>query len=134
MAEQEPQQPVDLVEVSGEPLDLLRYTRWVSDPGAGAISTFSGVTRNSFQGKAVLRLEYEAYVPMALKELKVRAPACLGGLTVPGGVDGGMCAACCAAHVPAAHQPKWPYGVSPRPCTCTCPAACGVTAAAQRGV
>lgn len=68
----EAQQSVDLVEVSGEPLDLLKYTRWCSDPGAGAISTFSGVTRNNFQGKAVLRLEYEAYVPMALKELRVR--------------------------------------------------------------
>ena len=31
----------------------------------------SGVTRNNFQGKTVLRLEYEAYVPMALKKLDV---------------------------------------------------------------
>lgn len=45
----------------------------VSDNGAGAIATFSGVTRNTFDGKGVLRLEYEAYEPMALKKMMVRA-------------------------------------------------------------
>lgn len=59
------------VEVSAEPLDCNKYIAWVSDPSAGAISTFHGVTRNNFQGKAVIKLEYEAYVPMALKKLKV---------------------------------------------------------------
>ena len=59
-------------EVTGEPLDLAAYAARVSDPGAGAISTFSGITRNNFQGKAVLRLEYEAYVPMANKKLQVK--------------------------------------------------------------
>lgn len=44
---------------------------YVADPGAGAISTFSGVTRNNFHGKAVLKLEYECYTPMALKVLQV---------------------------------------------------------------
>src|SRR5688500_4395534 len=38
-------------------------------PEAGAISTFSGTTRNNFNGKKVLKLEYEAYVPMAIKEM-----------------------------------------------------------------
>lgn len=59
-------------EVTGEPLDLAAYAARVSDPGAGAISTFSGITRNNFLGKAVLRLEYEAYVPMANKKLQAR--------------------------------------------------------------
>ena len=35
----------------------------------GAISTFIGVTRNHFQGKKVVRLEYEAYDKMAIAEL-----------------------------------------------------------------
>ena len=51
----------------------------VSDDGAGAIATFSGVTRDTFNGKGVLRLEYEAYEPMALKKMAVRlasAPDC----------------------------------------------------------
>ncbi|CAL5228356.1 g11472 [Coccomyxa viridis] len=41
----------------------------VSDDGAGAVATFSGVTRDTFNGKGVLRLEYEAYEPMALKKM-----------------------------------------------------------------
>ncbi|GAB4817547.1 hypothetical protein N2152v2_004593 [Parachlorella kessleri] len=56
-------------EVLEEPLDILQYTKLVSDPGAGAIASFTGVTRDTFQGKAVEKLEYEAYVPMALKKL-----------------------------------------------------------------
>lgn len=61
-----------LVEVTNHHrLDVDRYVSFVSDPAAGAISTFSGVTRNSFQGKKVIRLEYEAYVPMAVKKLEV---------------------------------------------------------------
>jgi len=42
----------------------------VSDPAAGAITTFSGTTKNTFEGKKVLRLEYEAYIPMAEKEME----------------------------------------------------------------
>lgn len=47
--------------------------RFVEDPAAGAISTFSGVTRNNFKSKAVIKLEYECYTAMALKKLKARA-------------------------------------------------------------
>lgn len=61
------------VAVTDQPLDISKYTQLVTDPGAGAISSFIGTTRNNFQGKAVLRLEYEAYVPMALAKLKVSA-------------------------------------------------------------
>ncbi|CAO3647325.1 unnamed protein product [Cunninghamella echinulata] len=45
-------------------------TKQVQDDGAGAISTFSGTTRNIFQGKRVIQLEYEAYETMAEKVLK----------------------------------------------------------------
>lgn len=31
---------------------------------------FSGITRDNFDGKKVLRLEYEAYKPMAKKKMK----------------------------------------------------------------
>ncbi|GAX85631.1 hypothetical protein CEUSTIGMA_g13046.t1, partial [Chlamydomonas eustigma] len=57
-------------EVTSEPLDINAYVSFVSTPAAGAISTFSGVTRDNFDGKAVLRLEYEAYIPMAIKKLE----------------------------------------------------------------
>ena len=53
-----------LVELSEEPLSLERYVAAVADDGAGAISTFIGVTRNTFQGRRVVWLEYEAYAPM----------------------------------------------------------------------
>lgn len=51
-------------------LDISRSIEWVRDDGCGAISTFIGTTRNIFEGKIVLQLEYEAYTPMALKKLK----------------------------------------------------------------
>ncbi len=38
-------------------------------PTAGAIATFIGTTRDNFEGKRVVRLEYEAYQPMAEKEI-----------------------------------------------------------------
>lgn len=62
-----------LVEVIQEPLQLDRYTAFVQDDGAGAIATFTGVTRDNFNGKQVIKLEYEAYAPMATKKLQVRS-------------------------------------------------------------
>ena len=38
------------------------------DPGAGAYCGFEGWIRNENEGKAVLRLEYEAYEPLAVSE------------------------------------------------------------------
>lgn len=60
----------DLVEVVEDALVLDKYVERVADPRAGAVSTFSGVTRNHFQGKRVEKLEYEAYVPMAIKVMQ----------------------------------------------------------------
>ena len=40
------------------------------DARAGAVSSFVGTTRNSFMGKTVVRLEYEAYEALALKEMR----------------------------------------------------------------
>jgi molybdopterin synthase catalytic subunit len=37
---------------------------------AGAISLFIGTTRDNFEGKRVVTLEYEAYVPMAESEMR----------------------------------------------------------------
>lgn len=59
-------------EVTPAHLDQAKYVGLVSDPGAGAVATFLGVTRDNFQGKATERLEYEAYVPMAARKLLVR--------------------------------------------------------------
>ena len=57
------------VEVTSKPLDIAAISDLVTKPSTGATSLFVGTTRDNFAGKKVLRLEYEAYVPMAKKEL-----------------------------------------------------------------
>jgi len=42
----------------------------VTSPDAGGTVVFIGTVRNQTQSKKVLRLEFEAYKPMALKELE----------------------------------------------------------------
>jgi len=42
----------------------------VSHEGAGAIDMFIGTVRNETKGRAVRRLEFEAYEPMALQEME----------------------------------------------------------------
>lgn len=57
------------MEISSEPLDLNKYVNAVRDARAGAIATFAGTTRNSFDGREVLQLEYEAYEAMAIRQM-----------------------------------------------------------------
>ncbi|KAI3876365.1 hypothetical protein MKW98_021217 [Papaver atlanticum] len=45
--------------------DITKYISFVSNPQSGAIASFSGTTRETFEGKNVVELRYEAYVPMA---------------------------------------------------------------------
>lgn len=59
--------------VSAEPLSLDAVVRAVSGPGQGGVVTFSGAVRDSTKGQAVVRLEYEAYGPMAQKQLEAIA-------------------------------------------------------------
>ncbi|KAJ0407893.1 hypothetical protein P43SY_009180 [Pythium insidiosum] len=60
---------MDFVDVGYEPLDLQKAVDLVTHESAGAVSTFTGTTRDHFQGKRVVRLEYEGYEPMARSEL-----------------------------------------------------------------
>ena len=60
---------MDLVHITNNRLDVAAISASVTDPGTGATSLFVGTTRDNFQGKKVLRLEYEAYEGMARKEL-----------------------------------------------------------------
>ncbi len=41
----------------------------VEDEAAGGLVVFTGTVRNQTQDRSVLRLEFEAFVPMALKEM-----------------------------------------------------------------
>ncbi|CAG8540272.1 5039_t:CDS:2 [Acaulospora morrowiae] len=61
---------VDFVKLTSEVLDLQTVVNIVKDNGAGAISTFSGTTRDTYRvDKKVVKLDYEAYIPMAEKVL-----------------------------------------------------------------
>lgn len=57
------------VVVNENVIDVDALTRLVSHPSCGAISSFIGITRDSFENKTVTRLDYEAYGPMAEKEM-----------------------------------------------------------------
>lgn len=57
-------------QITESPLDLQAIVGRVADPAAGAVATFTGTARNSFQGKEIRYMEYEAYVPMAERTLE----------------------------------------------------------------
>jgi molybdopterin synthase catalytic subunit len=60
----------DIFEITREPIDKLGLERRLLTGAAGAMVTFDGVVRDHNKGRRVMRLEYEAYAPMALKEMK----------------------------------------------------------------
>ncbi|KAK3766002.1 hypothetical protein RRG08_002245 [Elysia crispata] len=60
---------MDFVDVVEEKLKVDEIIDSVSSPSCGAVSVFVGTTRDNFDGKEVLRLEYEAYLPMARRKM-----------------------------------------------------------------
>ncbi|WPB80569.1 molybdenum cofactor biosynthesis protein MoaE [Archangium violaceum] len=58
-----------LFRVVDRPLRLEEVVEAVSGEAYGGLVTFSGSVRNQTRGRLVLRLEYEAYPPMAEKKL-----------------------------------------------------------------
>lgn len=59
-----------MFEIVEHPIDLGRLIAAVGRPDAGAIAVFVGTTRDHNAGRAVLRLEYEAYPEMAVREMR----------------------------------------------------------------
>jgi molybdopterin synthase catalytic subunit len=51
-----------------QPIDTAAGRRELIDPGAGGYVTFEGWVRNFNEGRAVTRLEYEAFQALAVKE------------------------------------------------------------------
>ncbi|KAK9095224.1 hypothetical protein Scep_026693 [Stephania cephalantha] len=51
------------------PIDPSKYMRFVHSPKYGAITTFSGTTRDTFEGKSMVELRYEAYEAMAARKV-----------------------------------------------------------------
>ena len=55
--------------VTEAPLSLGEVVTAVSGPGLGGVVTFTGTVRDATKGRRVVRLEYEAYAPMAERKL-----------------------------------------------------------------
>ncbi|MEK7723061.1 MAG: molybdenum cofactor biosynthesis protein MoaE [Acidobacteriota bacterium] len=60
----------DFYELTNKPLNIGEISRRVVPSSCGAIVTLDGFVRQFTKGKETLYLEYEAYEPMALKELE----------------------------------------------------------------
>ncbi|XP_004923393.2 molybdopterin synthase catalytic subunit isoform X1 [Bombyx mori] len=61
---------MDHIKLTVDRLSVEEISELVTDDSCGAISLFIGTTRDNFEGKKVLRLEYEAYESMAIKAIK----------------------------------------------------------------
>ena len=59
---------VEMLTFAPHPIDPEQLREALCDPAAGAYCGFEGWVRNENEGQAVLRLEYEAYEPLAIKE------------------------------------------------------------------
>lgn len=57
------------INISSASLNIPACIEKVLSPGCGGIDIFIGTVRSVTKGKKVLRLEYEAYESMALKEM-----------------------------------------------------------------
>lgn len=57
------------IKISDQPLDIPSCIDWVMTPQSGGIDVFIGTVRDTTKGKTVVRLEFEAYEAMALKEM-----------------------------------------------------------------
>ncbi|BFZ01530.1 hypothetical protein BsWGS_04569 [Bradybaena similaris] len=60
---------MDFVDVVEDKLSVEDISEMVSSSSCGAVSMFIGTTRDNFDGKQVLRLDYEAYMPMAKRKM-----------------------------------------------------------------
>jgi len=59
----------ELIHITDQPLEIELVTSLVAVPALGGVNVFVGAVRDQTQGKKVIRLEYEAYKPMALSEM-----------------------------------------------------------------
>lgn len=58
------------IKISPEPLNIQSCIDWVMTPQCGGIDVFIGTVRSATKGKTVVRLEFEAYEKMAMKEMQ----------------------------------------------------------------
>jgi molybdopterin synthase catalytic subunit len=58
------------IEISDKALNMAACVDTAADDSCGGLVTFTGIVRNKTKDKTVVRLEYECYEPMALKEMR----------------------------------------------------------------
>lgn len=58
------------IQLTEETLVLSECVNFVSSDSVGGIVNFVGTVRNQTKGKTVLRLDFEAYEPMAVSEMR----------------------------------------------------------------
>jgi len=61
---------MDFFELTTQPIDITSVARRVVPPECGATVTLDGYVRQFTRGRETLHLFYEAYEPMALKEME----------------------------------------------------------------
>ena len=59
-----------MIQLTNTPIDVAQVIQSVDADEAGAVNVFVGTVRNRTDGRRVVRLEYEAYDAMALKEME----------------------------------------------------------------
>lgn len=69
---------MDFFELTTEPIDINSVARRVVPPGCGATVTLDGYVRQITKDRETLYLVYEAYEPMALKEMEKLVAAAKG--------------------------------------------------------
>ncbi len=58
------------IQLLNTPLQPQQCIDFVSSKSAGGVDVFIGTVRNNTKGKPVVRLEFEAYEPMAVSEMR----------------------------------------------------------------
>jgi molybdopterin synthase catalytic subunit len=58
------------IELKDTPLSIFDAETFVESPDTGGSVVFIGTVRNKTQAKPVMRLEFEAYEPMAISEMR----------------------------------------------------------------
>lgn len=61
---------MDIIKLTHDKLSVDEALEAVTASNCGAVSLFVGTTRDNFENKEVIQLEYEAYEPMAEKAMK----------------------------------------------------------------
>lgn len=58
------------IKITADELHVTECLNLVADPSCGGVATFIGTVRNHTKGRQVVRLEYECYQSMAIKEIQ----------------------------------------------------------------